>query len=99
MALVKDNRLLVTIGVLLFSAGGLFYVSYDTAKSAKTKTESLEIRMNTVEREAARFEGVMNERTQNIQENVKTIGENIIKLLENLELSEGNSDAKSEAQT
>lgn len=95
----KTGIFLVTIGVLLFSAGGLFYVSYDTAKDAKLKTEALELRMTVAETSAARFEGVMSERTKSIQDTVKTISENMQKLLENLELSEGSSDAEGETQT
>ena len=94
----KNQSLMVTIAVLLFSAGGLFYVSYDTAKDAKAAAKALELRMTAAETSAARFEGAMSERTKNIQDTVKTISENMQKLLDNLELSEGSSDAKSEAQ-
>lgn len=96
---IKDNSFLIAIGVLLFSAGGLFYVSYDTANSAKLKTEALELRMTASETKAARFEGIMNERTRNIQDNVKTINENVMKLLENLELAEGSYDGKGKTKS
>ena len=97
--IAKNTSLIVTIGVLLFSAGGLFYVSYDTAKEAKAETKALGLRMTAAETNVARFEGIMSERTKNIQDTVKTIREDMTKLLENLELSEGSSDAKSKAQT
>lgn len=96
---VKNYSLILTIAVMLFMSGGLFYVSYDTAKSAKTKSENLEIRMNALETSSARFEGIMNERTRNIQDDVRTINENVMKLLENLELVEGNNDDKNKAQS
>ena len=95
----ERTGLIVTIAVLLFSAGGLFYVSYDTAKDAKSRTEALELRMTAAETSAARFEGAMSERTKNIQDTVKTISENMMKLLENLELSDEGYNAESKTQT
>jgi len=85
---LKNYSLLLSIIVIVFAAGGLFYVAYDTAKTAKSKAEALEMRMVAVETAAARFEGIMNERTRNIQDNVTMINQNVMTLLENLELSE-----------
>lgn len=90
----------IIVGIILALGAGFsfLYVSYDNAKDARgiavsvaelvrTTSKDLEKRINIIETEQARFEGIMSERTMNIQDNVKTIKENIQTLMENLELS------------
>jgi len=62
-----------TVVMALFTIVGAAYIGYDNAKDAKERTIVLETRMTTIELDYAKFKGVMEERTKNIQENVSKI--------------------------
>jgi pheromone shutdown protein TraB len=63
----------LTIAMALATIVGAAYIGYDNAKSAKAEIAALSVRTTTLEIDYARFKGIMEERTQNIQTNVKAI--------------------------
>jgi pheromone shutdown protein TraB len=52
---------------------GAAYIGYDNAKSAKAETAALAIRTTALEIDYARFKGIMEERTLNIDKKVTEI--------------------------
>jgi Skp family chaperone for outer membrane proteins len=65
----------VFIGIImtLASAVGGGYIAYDNAKSAKAQADVNSKAISSLETKQARFEGVIDERTQNTQADVKRI--------------------------
>jgi len=63
----------LTIAVILAGMVGAAYIGYDNAKTAKQDTAALAVRMTAIELDYAKFKGIMEERTKNIQENVSKI--------------------------
>jgi len=63
----------MTIVLMAASVVGAGYRAYDNAKSAKIVAKSNADKISKLETRQARFEGVIDERTQNTQTDVKRI--------------------------
>jgi hypothetical protein len=74
---VKINLTKIGAGLIivisLASVVGAGYIAYDNAKSAKTKVDALEHRVQTIETERAKFEGMIDERTKNTAQRVEQV--------------------------
>jgi hypothetical protein len=70
--LTKTGAFLVIILTLASVVGG-GYIAYDNAKIAKTQSSVNATAISELKTKQARFEGVIDERTKNTQEDVKRI--------------------------
>lgn len=92
----KTITLFLSTATAIFFAGAFLFVTHETAKEAKTmavkndtalreSNRLFDMRMDIIENKAARFEGIMEERTQSIMLNVEKINRNVQTLLDTME--------------
>ena len=77
----------ISFGTKLGRAEKSIEMLCDTVNKIDSKQQIVETDLNDVKIKAARFEGVMDERTENIQNSVNEMKGDIKTLLENLELA------------
>lgn len=72
---VNPTKIAAVLGVLLAfcSIVGGGYIAYDNAKTAKINAAANTREINILKTQQARFEGIIDERTKNTQEDVKRI--------------------------
>ena len=102
----SDNELRVDIKMLggilgiiliLASAVGAAYITYDTSKSNRVHISALELRVRENERRQDKFEGIMEERTKNILEHVAKVEDFMQRLNETWEFVDGEENSYEEA--
>ena len=70
--LSKLATILVIVMTLASVVGG-GYIAYDNAKCAKSQATANAVKIQQLELKQAKFEGVIDERTSNIQNDIKRI--------------------------
>ncbi len=88
--LTKVGALLVIVLTLASVVGG-GYIAYDNAKAAKKQSEDNHVKITVLETKQATFEGVIDERTRNMGNNIKDLKADMKLLLNKLELDDGQS--------
>ncbi len=64
---------ILVLALTLASVVGGGYIAYDNAKTAKATASENRVKINALELKQARFEGIIDERTRNTQEDVRRI--------------------------